>query len=612
MTEHEHYMAKRDISENITVAGNKPLAMTTAVLIFTGELDKDPTLHCSGTLLSEDIIITAATCFDADVDNVDDFTIVAGDLEAYLAGQPNTAEKIGVKRVRIHPHYEHVPGVQPVWNLAIVHLRSKLNLQTNTNMEAAMLPPPGMKHTGKLVQLCGLETAPDGSVYLVEKEVIFGPDKHCQDELEKGKFSTEKDCGGKKGSNNCEKITGSGIIYRGWEKPIVLGILSLGSTVCQNVAVLNILPWIFRETRLRPSYEVYDDDSFFKEFLQDVTLQTSLCSNGCDEDLKTNATADFTKEEFPLMFLGPGYGSNGISNGISEVFSFPNQSSGLASSTCTVPTHPLTDVYNSVGFVHEGYLQICGGEVAMWKGGGYHASCYQLKDSAWVTTSPLMVARATATSVRLQDGSILVSGGVSGGPYYLQSSEMLTASATWSAAIELPSGRAGHCMLLLTTGQLFLHGGYTSSGPVGDTYISEDMRTWVKMTSSPKPMHYHACVEHAGSIWLGGGYYDWNYKGDGYKDGTTEKYQLSTDSWTNGPDLPTYTCPPGEFISHGGMLTYAGGSNNKNIYQLNTKQNGWIKIGEMTQNRAWFPALTISENICKGVKQVKPPSSDRE
>ena len=149
-SEQDHYLAKRDISENITDAGDEPTAMRTAVLIYTGELDRDPTLRCSGTLLSEDIIITAATCFDAGVDDLDDFTIVAGDLQAYLAGQQSTSEKIGVQGVRIHPHYEHVLGEESVWNMAIVQLKTRLNFETSTNLEAAMLPPPGMKHTGEI------------------------------------------------------------------------------------------------------------------------------------------------------------------------------------------------------------------------------------------------------------------------------------------------------------------------------------------------------------------------------------------------------------------------------------------------------------------------------
>ena len=124
-------------------------------------------------------------------------------------------------------------------------------------------------------------------------------------------------------------------------------------------------------------------------------------------------------------------------------------------------------------------------------------------------------------------------------------------------------------MLQLTTGQLYLHGGIiTGHAAAGDTYISTDMRTWVTKASSKQVREYHACVEHAGYIWTGGQ----------YEDGTTEKYELSTNSWTSGPDLPNYFLYPGELISHAGVMTYAGGDGNKNIYQLNAEQDGWIKV----------------------------------
>ena len=202
------------------------------------------------------MIISAAACFDAGAVDLDNFTIVAGDLQAYLAGQPNTAEKIGVQGVSIHPHYDHVPGEEPVWNMAIVQLKRKVNFDRNPNMEAAMLPPPGMKHTGKLVQLGGLATAPGGSVYLLAKEAVINPDEHCQDELAEGMFLLEKVRGEKKESSGCEKIAaGSPAIYRGWEKPLVIGMSSVGSSLCTTDEVFTFiskfLPWIFRETRIR-------------------------------------------------------------------------------------------------------------------------------------------------------------------------------------------------------------------------------------------------------------------------------------------------------------------------------------------------------------------------
>ena len=142
-------------------------------------------------------------------------------------------------------------------------------------------------------------------------------------------------------------------------------------------------------------------------------------------------------------------------------------------------------------------------------------------------------------------------------------------------------------MLQLTSGQLFLHGGGTSSGFVGVTYISTDMNTWVTKASSQNTRKYHACAEHAGYIWLGGG----------RDDGTTEKYELSTNSWTYGTDLPNYAYWPGEFLSHAGVLTYAGGYGNKNIYQLNMEQNGWIQVFKRIYNYVIMNTLSDRRNV---------------
>jgi len=352
--------------------------------------------------------------------------------------------------------------------------------------------------------------------------------------------------------------------------------------------------------------ENYCVDHSTVEQVEDIKqlLIEHMDQKGCNKDSKTNTTTEFSTGESPLMFLGPG----SYSNGISEVFSLPTQSSALTSATCTVPTYPMTDMTGSVGFVHDGYLHICGG--SGYISGGLQSSCYQLKESAWVATTPMMVARKYAASVMLQDGSVLVSGGTTTRHHDLQSSEVLTASAGWTAAIELPNRRTMHCMLQLTNGQLFLHGGETFSEMLGDTYISTDMSSWFTKASSNKPRANHACSEHAGHIWLGGGQRDVRHV---RHDATTEKYELKTNTWTNGPDLPNYDGTTGRLITIDGRLTYAGGSGTKNIYQLNTEQNGWIKIGEMSQQRIGFPGfpmLVITENVCRGVKHVTPPPSE--
>merc|ERR1739838_1243188 len=85
-------------------------------------------------------------------------------------------------------------------------------------------------------------------------------------------------------------------------------------------------------------------------------------------------------------------------------------------------------------------------------------------------------------------------------------------------------------------------------------------------------------------------------------------YDVSSNTWTSGPDLPNHSYLPGKLISSN-FLIYVGGYGNKNIYQLNSAQNGWIQIGEMAQRRYLFPALTMSENTCRGEKIEGKPTS---
>jgi len=453
--------------------------MRTAVLIYTGELDKDPTLLCSGTLLSEDIIITAATCFDAGLDDLDDFTIVAGDLQAYLAGQPNTAEKIGVQGVSIHPHYDHdydydyddVLAEEPFWNMAIVQLKRKVNLDRNPNMEAAMLPPPGMKHTGKLVQFGGLATAPDGSVYLLAKKAKINPDEHCQDELVEGMFFMEKVCVEKKESRDCKKIAaGSPAIYRGWEKPLVIGMSSVGSSSCPTDEVFTFiskfLPWIFRETRIRPSYEVFDDDKLFEEYHRGVTLQYSLCSKGVEAEQITDKSTDVMVDSTPITTTGPLSNSESLHSTPTPVEGILISGGGLKGGamrtsvelfnpvtglTCSLPDLPDNRNWHSMSG-----LTICGGD-DMDKGIDKSLnSCLVFSQGEWSAGPALAQGRRYHCSWVPQEGTTLLMGGYD--------TDMTTELVGQGPSFPLKYDTAGACAIPALDSVILTGGRYTMDG----------------------------------------------------------------------------------------------------------------------------------------------------
>ena len=115
-------------------------------------------------------------------------------------------------------------------------------------------------------------------------------------------------------------------------------------------------------------------------------------------------------------------------------------------------------------------------------------------------------------------------------------------------------------------------GGFTDGYiPTSATYsYNLDTGTeWIQKASMSIPRSYHACSVLDNEIWVGGTYSN----GD-----DTEMYNITTNQWLPGPPLPYQTEWPGEFVTHGPLLFYMGGYEEKRIYQLNKEKNGWIFV----------------------------------
>ena len=227
------------------------------VLIFTREQEylAFPLPHCCGTILSQDTVITAANCFGTGTFHIDNFFLVAGDLQTYLYSGPNTTDsrysyrsqyspqKIGMEKILIHPHYSE--GHKEV-DLAIIKLSTKL--ETNSDVGIARLPPQGAKHEGKSVEFTYLVVSenveiPERGLPFVEleKETLTGHEG-CLDYYEIPHNSQEH------GSGVQQYLAGSGAIFTGWSSPLLYGLFVSGSTLCK---IEHVLPWVYREAGVR-------------------------------------------------------------------------------------------------------------------------------------------------------------------------------------------------------------------------------------------------------------------------------------------------------------------------------------------------------------------------
>lgn len=99
----------------------------------------------------------------------------------------------------------------------------------------------------------------------------------------------------------------------------------------------------------------------------------------------------------------------------------------------------------------------------------YTASCelYDPTTGTWTATGSLITARAGFTPVPLNNGKVLVAGGISGsqGGNMIASAELYdTTTGTWSATGSLATARANHTTTLLNNGKVLVTGG----GSVGN------------------------------------------------------------------------------------------------------------------------------------------------
>ena len=92
-----------------------------------------------------------------------------------------------------------------------------------------------------------------------------------------------------------------------------------------------------------------------------------------------------------VVFIGPGYGSDGLS----EVLLLPSLTPGA----CTPPPFPYGRYDGYVGRLSPAGPLLCGG----YHSGAYHSSCYLLaRNGSWVTSSSQMtVERGSPAGVEL-------------------------------------------------------------------------------------------------------------------------------------------------------------------------------------------------------------------
>merc|ERR1711892_46150 len=286
-----------------------------------------------------------------------------------------------------------------------------------------------------------------------------------------------------------------------------------------------------------------------------------------------------TIQDPDVVFIGPGYGSDGLS----EVLLLPSLTPGA----CTPPLFPHGEYEGYVGRLSPDGPLLCGG----YQSGVFQSSCYLLgRNGSWVTSSSQMTVERSWPAAAQLGETWWVTGGYDERGNVLSSTEVLTGN-TWLSSTPLPTTLYGHCMVKINSSHVFIAGGqdrYNHSTAVAYLYntisgIFSPLPDMAMATDDP------ACGILGSDVWVGGG-----RTIDVRK--SVKLFSLTSQAWREGPPLPIGT-RAGRMMTVDGSLTMFG---NRVIWQLKTTggEDYWDKVGEMETERSGFDILRMKLSDC--------------
>ncbi len=214
----------------------------------------------------------------------------------------------------------------------------------------------------------------------------------------------------------------------------------------------------------------------------------------------------------------------------------------------------------------------------------------------WATNSPLIAARWSHTATLLNNGSVLVAGGLifntNGNSADTNGAELYDpASGTSSPAASMQISRHSHVATLLANGQVLISGG---GGGSSETY-DPPSDTWINYAS----MNNERIVPIAtllpnGKVLVAGGFDDNN----GVDLSSAELYDPNTATWTSTAPMPYTADTLAAALLNNGMVLVCGGSFNSggvtNAVLYNPSTGTWTNTAPMKEARSGHTATLLA------------------
>lgn len=213
----------------------------------------------------------------------------------------------------------------------------------------------------------------------------------------------------------------------------------------------------------------------------------------------------------------------------------------------------------------------------------------------WTNATSFTTARTVHSSTILQNGKVLIAGGLGGG-IFLSNSELYDPTGnTWSSAGSYTGGRGAHGAVLLQDGRVMLVGGYDGIALKTAVIYNPAGNNWSNATSMTTARQYPAAtLLDNGKVLVTGG----TNTDASIVYSSAELYDPVGNSWSPATSMSTVRYSHIAIKLQNGKVLVIGGDNttgtNNTAELYDPAGNSWSPAGTMSSARAFFTATLLN------------------
>jgi hypothetical protein len=231
-----------------------------------------------------------------------------------------------------------------------------------------------------------------------------------------------------------------------------------------------------------------------------------------------------------------------------------------------------------------------------------HSTCeiFDPGENAFEPAQPINIGRFWHRAVKLQNGQVLVMGGLNVSQGALSSCELYNPlTGQWSQAASLNLARARFTATLLQNGSVLITGGHSGKGKAPfsscELYLPVEDK-WIEVSPMNKARGYHSGILMAhGKVMVSGG-----FSGPGQPDWKdSEIFNSESGTWTDAGEmsLPRHNhesslIPTGEVVIFSGSNCQTGGAHS-GIEYYDSKEELWRDTNIVMLGVKWAMATTL-------------------